>query len=277
MSQMLRVSKKQPCPICKKPDWCLIGKSIVLCMRVVSEKSKVMADGSTGYLHSLDSNIRIVPEKRQKTPPLNRPWAEVLEEWRKKYKDIGLDGMAHSLGVSAASLKALGCQLTPKWQTYGFPMRNGSNHIIGVRLRNLDGKKWAWPGSHNGLFIPQSNMDGCLYIVEGPTDTAAAITMGVRAIGRPSCMGGVDLILEYIRVNNIKRVVIVGDVDKDVIRNGKLQPNPGTVGASTLSIHLKVSHCVLLPPTKDMRSFLNQGGDWKTLDYLTSQCLWKNP
>jgi hypothetical protein len=51
----LRVNRHNPCPICAKPDWCLIstdGKAVI-CARVESPR----VAGSAGWLHPLDRGI----------------------------------------------------------------------------------------------------------------------------------------------------------------------------------------------------------------------------
>ena len=48
---MDRVSASNPCPICKKPDWCLIApdRSVCICQRI--ESGKKCKDA--GWLHKL--------------------------------------------------------------------------------------------------------------------------------------------------------------------------------------------------------------------------------
>lgn len=84
-----------------------------------------------------------------------------------------------------------------------FPMRDGAGDVIGIRYRDLKtGKKWALRGSHNGLFIvPEYIPVECdeIVVCEGPTDTLAAVSCGMYAIGRACCQGGADHIREYLR------------------------------------------------------------------------------
>jgi len=246
-------------------------------MRVPSTRQKTFADGSVGYLHTNDGAPLPLPPKREKTVIPCESWGDMLSAWNKAFQWKGVSELAEKLGVHFQALKSLGCQPSPQPDTFGFPMRNGKGEIVGIRLRNLKGEKWAVPGSHQGLFIPQHEMDGYLYIVEGPTDTAAAASLGVQTIGRPSCNGGMTDVLEFIHQQRIKRVVVIADNDKDRIINERFLPSPGTSGALRLSEMLPVSSCVLTLPCKDMREFLCRGGDWRTLNYLTGQCSWRIP
>ena len=149
---------------------------------------------------------------------------------------------------------------------FAFPMRSGDGGYIGIRLRSLSGDKWAERGSQNGLFIPQVDPYGPCYICEGPTDTAALLTMGLYAIGRPSCSAGVNMILEHFRRMRIREAVIISDGDA-----------PGMRGAVTLTEHLKCRSCIVVPPCKDVRKFLQNGGTKELLESLVKQLIWSNP
>lgn len=278
MSQMSRVTKQHPCTICGKPDWCVVGLDIAICMRVTSSKSKTFVDGSIGYIHPLEGAVvREFPHhKAAREKPILNPEIK-LKQWRDKIGSTALPVLAGQLGVSFESLFYLGCQRTTYYKTWAFPMRNGDNAIVGIRLRSEDGKKWAEKGSHQGLFIPQIDPQPTVYIVEGPTDTAAALTLGVYAIGRPSCSGGATDLLQVLRKLQIRKAVIVADTDNDKFRPDGAHYNPGVDGAMNLSELLGFPNCTLLLPTKDIRQFLSQGGNKKTLEYLANQCVWRQP
>jgi DNA primase len=86
--QWLRVRKASPCPICGKPDWCLIsqdGKSVI-CARIESQKPA----GKAGWIHNLENGITlpdkpIQPEKSLKKAPLeilDKTYNRLLSELR---------------------------------------------------------------------------------------------------------------------------------------------------------------------------------------------------
>ncbi|MHC4357133.1 MAG: DUF3854 domain-containing protein, partial [Planctomycetota bacterium] len=54
--RMLRVDKNHLCPICSKPDWCLIAKdgSAAICARI--EDGSVKKCGDAGWLHMLSDD-----------------------------------------------------------------------------------------------------------------------------------------------------------------------------------------------------------------------------
>ena len=176
-----------------------------------------------------------------------------------------LDGLAMSLGVDADCLRAIGCAWS-SYNAWAFPMRDSSGRVIGIRLRNSDGHKWAVKGSKSGLFIPSDYSriaDRTCYLLEGPTDLAAAMTIGLRAIGRAACLGQENLILDYVARNRIDRLVIVTDNDE-----------PGLRGAEKLQSTLSIHSCIWVPPAKDMREFVNLGGNYNTMQACLKDLVW---
>lgn len=187
------------------------------------------------------------------------------QRWFERTEHAHVDGLGMSLGVDTDCLKAIGCA----WSTFNawaFPMRSPDGNVIGIRLRNDHGDKWAVKGSKSGLFIPSDYPfidDRILYLVEGPTDLAAAMTIGLRAVGRAACLGQENFILQYISKQRVDRLVIVCDNDE-----------PGLRGAEKLQSMLSILSCVWIPPTKDIREFVNLGGDYKTMQAIAKDLVW---
>ncbi len=195
-------------------------------------------------------------------PDLNGLW----RRWEKEtdYRDI--DGLGMSLGVDADALQAIGCVWNG--QAWGFPMKDAQKALIGIRLRAPDGRKWAVTGSRSGLFIPDRYPycvdDGTMYLCEGPTDLAAAMTLGLYAIGRPSCLGQEEMILAYIRNVKVRRLVVITDNDQ-----------AGLNGARKLQGMLKIRSCLYVPPAKDIRQFAILGGDARLIESSIADLVWK--
>ena len=85
---------------------------------------------------------------------------------------------------------------------------------------------------------------------EGPTDLAAAVVMGFRAIGRPTCTGSIRTVAELTRG---KHAVVVADADA-----------PGQRGAQALAVAMVpfvLSVRTITPPhpMKDLRAWLRAG------------------
>jgi hypothetical protein len=230
-------------------------------MRVKSETE--MRNG--GWLHrSSTPVVNVAPVRRAiEDKPIDA--RAMWQRWLERTEYVQLDGLGMSLGVDTDCLKAIGCA----WSTFNawaFPMRDASDNVIGIRLRNDKGEKWAVKGSKSGLFIPGGYSyinDRVLYLVEGPTDLAAAMTIGLRAIGRAACLGQENLILGYISKQKIDRLVIVTDNDE-----------PGLRGAEKLQSMLSILSCIWIPPTKDIREFVNLGGDYKMMQAILKDIVW---
>jgi hypothetical protein len=269
---MMRVSGTHQCPCCKKSDWCLIGKDVIICMRVTSGRPKTFSDGTTGWLHKRDGSE--LPQLAFKKPPENYiDSKKLLDKWALDYGFKSLTYLGKSLGVTSDSLEKMGCVKAPAPCVWGFPMHDGLGYAIGIRLRHENGKKWCEPGSHNGLFLPKTKPSNHIVICEGPTDCAAALDIGLYPVGRPNCNGGVNFIKEFIHEHRIHRATIVADVDNDRELNGVIV-NPGIQGAIALSELLGIpNRCVTLP-AKDLRSFVAEGGTLAAFNAIADQNVW---
>jgi 5S rRNA maturation endonuclease (ribonuclease M5) len=179
-------------------------------------------------------------------------WARLARQYQSQLNETALAKLADALGLSVKSLRLLSVGWSAKHRAWTFPMRDAELTIVGIRLRRQDGSKFCVKGSKEGLFIPDNfgqSTDSTLIICEGATDVAALLDCGFRAvIGRPSCLGGVKLIVELCRARRFSEIVIFADNDL-----------PGQRGAEKLarelSVHVRRLR-IVTPPTKDVR-------DWK--------------
>ena len=196
----------------------------------------------------------------------------MIERWSKDESLIYKHAIA--LGVSVQSLIDLSASYSFEYNAWAFPMRDGNNEIIGIRLRNNKGKKWAVTGSRSGIFIPQIKGERTAYLVEGPTDTAAMLTLGLYAIGRPSCNAGGEMVKEHLKKSKIFKVVIVAD--NDSIKNGK---RAGIEGAKKLQKDIGLSSVIWMPPSpiKDVREFVRKGGTRQLIESDINSKTWENP
>lgn len=266
-----RVSKRTPCPVCDKPDWCLVSRddppSRAICKRI--ESARRFADA--GYLHELaPSTFRSKPSRCSWTAVIRTPvssFAAVLPPARADVSRDQLGPLAMHLGVSTQSLRRLGGgwlsaeeirSLGTKARTgaWYFVMFNGRGEPIGARLRNTKGK-FALKHSRNGIFIPsgQSEPLDTLLITEGESDAAAMLDLGFFAIGKPGA-GSADLhVAICARRMNPARIVIVADNDEI-----------GHASAHALAGRLAADHRdvrVIQPSgaVKDARAWMLAGAD----------------
>jgi len=172
--------------------------------------------------------------------------------------------LVKELGVSVESLSRLQVGWSEQHRSYTCPRRDADGKTCGIRLRCIDGSKWAMKGSRQGLFLPRhSPLGHTLVVCEGPTDTAALLMLCFDAVGRPSCTGGVELLIELLLRHQPHDVAIVADAD-----------TPGQHGARDLASRL-VGYVpggvrVVTPPVgvKDAREWMQQRAD--RLDILNA-------
>lgn len=236
----IRVTHRRRCPICQRPDWCLlsIDGTRVVCARTIS--SKPFGDG--GYIHQLTNPVAM-PVRRPLRKPAPRDHAGKRIDWNtmaRKFEEAlefeAKEYAAQQLGVSSGSLDRLAIGWCQEREALSFPMFDSPGHCVGIRLRRHDGSKFAVSGSTNALFVPRKlHSDGFLLIVEGPTDTAAALDLGFDAIGRPSCNAAVDMTVSMVEKLGHKEVVIVTDYDEPKRRPAGGVFRPGQEGAEKLA------------------------------------------
>ena len=266
MSRWKRVNRLSRCPVCGKPDWCMVAsdRSAAICPRVEEGSSRYI-EGS-GYLHILRittdwMNEELIPRMAKPLPEHNEVLAIRARQWIRECPQARVMELSDKLGVSENALRLLNIGWFDNNNSWIFPMLRQGSRLIGIRTRPTNGKKFAIKGSKNGLFIPNNLTDeGVVYVCEGESDTAALLTCGLHAVGSPSCNSGDRLIAELLR----DRLVVVC-MDRDGV---------GIRGAKQLAKYLKC-HAkdvrMLEPPEKykDMRDWLHGEGQKEV--YLTAK------
>lgn len=248
----IKVDKQHPCPICGKPDWCLYTPDgeLVLCPRTPEGSIEVT---KAGYLHRLKETTPGSKKRFERRVHPREPTIDahgLALDYSTSIEDEQIIPLADQLGVSLQSLRLLRIGWCEEQRAFTFPMRNGKREIIGIRTRHEDGAYRAINGSRAGLFIPHHFACRKLFICEGPSDTAMMLTLGIPAIGLPSCWGDGNQVAELCKRNKIKSVTIIADHDKQD-RFGK---RPGREGAVRLIKQLGFGDIIRPPGAfKDVR------------------------
>lgn len=282
----IRVTPRRPCAICRRPDWCLlsIDGTKAVCARTMSGRPM----GDAGWIHKLADPI-VVRRPLRSPPKQSQPgkridWNQMALKFEGALDDETMLGAEQALGVTAHSLWRLGMGLCRLQTALSFPMFDAPDQAVGIRLRTEDGRKFAVAGSTNALFIPRKlKGDGFLLIVEGPTDTAAALDLGFDAIGRPSCSAAVAATEKVVDALGHKEVVILANFDE-----AKPRPNggvfyPGQDGAKKLADSLAVERKrnvrVVYPlKGKDVRQWKSAGATpGGVLAAIKNTALWPRP
>lgn len=201
-------------------------------------------------------------------------WAREAEAFAAAMTDEQRATLAAELGVSVDALAGVGVGWASEadlrrlnasgagWRenypsgAYAFAERGGAGVVIGLTFRAADGRKGAPSGARRGLIIPATLADAPdpVLIVEGASDVAACLTLGLAAVGRPSNTGGAAHLAELL---DGRAVLVVGERDQK--GGGKW---PGRDGAKAIAGELAAEWGEpvrwTLPPAgvKDVRDWL---------------------
>lgn len=268
----LAASRSNRCPVCGKDSWCLIDKArgLTICPRTVSAR-KI---GEAGYMHddgSYQGKARAMDAQMARPKPQPKIDAEgIMAGFQKAATEALVVMEAVRLGVTAEALWTLGVGYDRNHRAFAFPMHDHNGRMVGIRLRRSeDGFKWAITGSRNGLFYPPLSHDGPIMLPEGPTDTAAMLTLGFDTIGRPFCRGGIDALCEVFSGLN-RPAVIVADQDKAGIEGAE------ATAAALFGIAAWVKVITPPPRIKDTRAWLQAGATHDSVMFRVDNVeLWK--
>jgi len=103
------------------------------------------------------------------------------------------------------------------WTTSTSAGTLGNGQVIGINARHVDGSKKRLFGGQSGLTYADGwdTGDGPILLVEGGSDTAALMTIGLSVVGRPSNTAGVKLLIDLLCEADIDReIVVIGERDE---------------------------------------------------------------
>lgn len=200
-----------------------------------------------------------IPDRRD-----DRRFDLMAEVMRRNMRPDWMRRAADLLGLPVEPLARLGVGWSPVHRATTWPMRDDAGRMIGVRLRcPTTARKWAVTGSRAGLIYDPELLSiehpRRLWVVEGPTDTAALLSIGLDAVGVPSAGGAADLLDSLARRLRPVSIVIVADGD-----------GPGLAGAERLADALMIVApvSVICPADglKDCRAWIVAGADRATVE-----------
>ena len=92
------VSASNPCPVCRKPDYCLVALdgTAAICPRV--EAGSVKRCGDAGWLHRLTDPPPGAPAKKPPKPPKPRDWPAEAARYAKALTDANRVWLHDRLG-----------------------------------------------------------------------------------------------------------------------------------------------------------------------------------
>lgn len=273
--QWRQVNASNPCPACGNPDWCAWTPdgALLKCERSSNAPAGLRLvkpqDGGAIFARGVKPTGNRSTAMPSKSNVSLDYWQKLADRFASAMTTEQRGELARNLGVTADSLAAVGVgvvsggeldSLHARWEgdspklAYVFPERDGNGRIVGLSLRCPAGRKSTPKGSRRGLIVPNGQHGGPVLIVEGASDVAAAKSMGLAAVGRPSNSGGSD---ELGKMLDSVDCIVIGENDQ---KDGGAWP--GRTGAKNIAKRLSATWGEpvnwALPPvgTKDIRSFL---------------------
>ena len=301
MSVFNSVTAESPCPICGKPDWCArLPEGVVKCNRQTEPPAGWfrISTKDRGGVFRPDRDSRDGPPPLNAAAPLRtgratkatpgkaaplydadaRDWAAKFAPLAEAMTDKHWADLAGTFGLPESAVRRLRVGWASRealdalnaWPSkerppgaWAFEEVDGWGRSVGISLRADDGRKRFAPGGHRGLAVPRDfdTADTLVLLVEGASDVAAS-PAGLRAVGRPSCTGGVDHLADLLAGDD---VLVVGE--RDTKPNGDW---PGRDGARATAQKLAerwdrpVRWAMVPEEAKDLRAWaVAAGEDWK--------------
>lgn len=262
LSEFVRVSRHRRCPICGQGDWCLLSREggtdpiQAICPRIES----LTRFGEAGWLHRLrEGQTRF----RHRGIDLPSVPADHRLEAERLACTASLDPIAAVLDLPPGVLRRLlvGTGSDAFGAFSSWPQFDSRLRVVGISLRREDGSKRLRSGDRTGLHVPldlpRSLLGERVLVVEGGSDCAAGLALGVWSIGRHSVLSGFGEIVRLLRPRRPARITVVADRDPD---------ERGIRASKRLATRLR-SICsqvgVTLPPLgiKDLRAWRTAGGE----------------
>lgn len=284
-AEWVRVTRSEPCKVCGNGTYCTRTNdgAVAKCMRV--ESAKPAKGDAGGWIHKLDGavmNQQTLPKVERPKPVIDWPTLAMKHYEHSKAGETRI-ALAEQLGLRIASLEALqvGCGWDFNGAAYSsWPQRDATGKVIGISRRYGTGEKKTMQHSSPGLHYADNwqSHNTPLFIVEGGSDTAALISMGICGVGRPSNLGGVSLLVPMLRKEK-RRVIVIGEHDEKPEKRGTVDAckancagcnfcYPGKYGARKTAERLRESlppkqgvSWVMLDGAKDTREWYRLNGD----------------
>lgn len=260
LSDFRRVSRSRRCPICDRADWCLLsregGKDPIqaICPRIESPTRF----GEAGWLHQLREGLT---ERRDRGIELPVVPKDHRLEAERLACSANLDPWAAALGLPPGVLRRLlvGTGADAHGTFSSWPQFDPHLRVVGISLRRKNGSKRLRSGDRSGLHVPLDlplSLSGeRVLVVEGGSDCAAGLALGLWSIGRHSVLSGFGEILRLLRSRRPACITVVAHRDPD---------ERGLCASQRLAARLR-SICpqvgVVLPPLgiKDLRAWTTAG------------------
>ncbi|KKM77853.1 hypothetical protein LCGC14_1365880 [marine sediment metagenome] len=251
---MLRIqSLGIKCPICNKPDWCMVTDdgTAAICSR--KSKGSVKKVDKVGWLHILGNF------KPQKYEVPEKPFVD-WNKWAVKFAKQLIENreafgkLCRTININPISALRFYIGWHKNWLT--IPIYSLSRTVSGIQRRQGNTKRYM-KHSGMGVFVPSAffqDPSDTLAVCEGWTDTVTALEYGYNAIGKVNAYVGNEEVIMFAKTHpSVKRVIIFADNNQDGV---------GLAGAeetAKLLLEAEFETKIVLTPHKDLRACKQKG------------------
>jgi hypothetical protein len=254
---MLRVQKlKILCPVCEKPDGCLVSEdgAACICSRIEQGSVKKVGTGPFygGWLHILGD---FKPKKYTEPPKPDINWNLLAVKHGRQLMEHAHEfaEFCQSKRINPIAALRFFVGWDEDWIT--IPIYGSDGKISGIQRRRGVFKRFL-EHSSAGVFVPSAFFQykcKTLAICEGWTDTVTAIQYGFNAVGKLNSHVGNEQLKYFIERIGCERIVIFADNNEN---------NVGIEGAESTKEYLSYLNMpikIILTPEKDLKDCYTKG------------------
>lgn len=226
-----RATASRPCPVCGagSKGCSATGDDLHLCRgEPRGDWRRLTQSPDAAGFHHYRAGPSTAPTHRvppvQSPPPLARNWRADAERFAKDLTPERRQQLVELLGLPVECLAAfpfLGYYIDPRLGpcfTFTEHAPNGAITAINRRIVNPppdEPNKKVMHGGRRGLYQSRGWRDGPgpLLLPEGASDVLALVAVGLKAVGRPSNTGGVELLVELL-ADEKRELIVLGENDR---------------------------------------------------------------
>jgi hypothetical protein len=205
------------------------------------ESTRPAKNSMGGWIHKLDKVMSVAfletPKRAETTSEAD--WTRLaLSAYQHEKATAARRMLSKLLGVEVSALERLevgwGWDAFRRVEYTTWPERRPGNKVTGIIRRywkgvsESGGNKLTMRGSKHGLYLPKDwwTDEGPVLVPEGGSDCAALLSMGLSAIGRPSNVGGINMLIGALGDSEHRPIIVLGERDRKPERVGSVVQCP---------------------------------------------------